>query len=362
LAQDGGDVLHLRCDPRSCKNGTTAEIDTAKATFASGECELALGQPLHIGDNPLALHIDRPGLGRDEVVRLVVPVAFRIRADVSGMTGAKPEIVVRVAALPGSEVSVDGKALTLDPSGIATYAIDETASTTGPADESRTVAVQVPYSIATAGATPQQGSVAARVAVAPLRVDAPGSRATVAADHILIAGRAAKGATVTLDGTNIAVGPDGAFEAEAALSALGDRVVQVQSATTALTSRTVNVEVKRVKSLADEAAALERQHSDGYDAMEAGLPASVGQPIVVEGEILETRTATHRSVLLVDDRRGCAKGPCLARVTLGQDVTLPRGSPVRAYGRVAPPFAAPTGQTVLEIDADFLLPSNPPKR
>jgi hypothetical protein len=81
----------------------------------------------------------------------------------------------------------------------------------------------------------------------------------------------------------------------------------------------------------------------------------MGAPIVVEGELVESRASGHHTLLLVDDRRGCAKGPCKVRVVVHQDVTFPRGAIVRACGTVAQPFATPTGQTVLEVDADFVL-------
>jgi hypothetical protein len=354
VSPEGDDVLHLHCDPRSCKNGTTVQLDTAQAKFMEGETDLALGRPLRVGENPLLLRVDRPGWGRDEVVRLTVPVAFRIRADVSPMSAPSPSIVIRVETVAGSDVTLDGKPLALDREGIGSYAIDETAATEGPADESRVLAVDVPYVVTPKGAAAEKGSVSARVVVAPLRVDAPGAHAVVDRDRVLVAGRAAKGATVTIDAEPVAVGPEGAFETTVALPALGERILQVRGGTGALIARTVRVGVKRVRNLAAEAKAFERQKPVGYDAAMGNLPAG-GEPIVVEGELVESRVSGHHTLLLVDDRRGCAKGPCKVRVVVQQDVTFARGAIVRACGRVAHPFATPTGQMVLEVDADFVL-------
>ena len=355
VSPEGDDVLHLHCDPRSCKNGTTVQLESSRATFVDGEIDLALGRPLQIGDNALSLRIDRPGWGRDEIVRLVVPVAFRIRADVSPMNAPTPSIVIRVETLPGSDVTLDGRPVTLDSAGVGSYAIDETSATEGPADESHVVAVDVPYVVVPKGAAAEKGSVSARVVVAPLRVDAPGGHAVVDRDRVLVAGRAAKGATVTLDAEPVAVGPEGAFETTIALPALGERIFQVRGSTGALTPRTVRIGVKRVRSLAAEARAFERQKIVGYDAAMGNLAGSVGQPMVVEGELVESRASGHHTLLLVDDRRGCAKGPCKVRVVVQHDVTFPRGAIVRACGRVARPFATPTGEVVLEVDADFVL-------
>jgi hypothetical protein len=355
VTPEGTDVLHLSCDAASCKDGTVVTVGGASATFAAGAADLPLAQSLHVGQNALSLHVDRPGMGRDEVVALSVPVAYRVRADVTAMNGPHPSILIHVEALAGSEVRVADKTVTLDASGAGTYAIDEGAATEGPADESRVVSLDVPYTVASAGHAPEAGTVSARVAVAPLRVDVPGARAVVESDQITIAGRAAKGATVTVDGAAATVAADGTFEKSVPLSAPGEVAVEVRSGTTALAPRTVHVAVKRVASLADEAKAFEKQATVGYDAALANLASDAGRPIVVDGEVIEPRASGHRTLLLVDDRRGCAKGPCLARVVVGQELPVARGDRLRAYGHVARAFTTPTGETVPEIEADFVL-------
>ena len=366
---DGKDVLHLRCDPASCTNGTTAELNGVTSTFTSGESDLPLAEALHVGDNPLSLKVDRPGMGRDEVVKLVVPVAYRVRADVSTMGSQHPSITIHVEALAGSDVRVAGKPVTLDSNGAGAYAIDESTATEGAADESRVISADVPYTVTPpAGSGPAQaaqtGTVSARVAISPLRVDAPCASAVVAVDHIVVAGRAAKGASVTIDGAPATVNADGAFEATVPLPAPGERTLQIRSGTAALIARTVHLSVKRVTSLAEEARAFEQQKTVGYDAALAGLAGgaalAAGAPaelIVVDGEVIEPRASGHRMLILVDDKRGCAKGPCLARVVVGQDLSIARGDRLRAYGRVARAFTTPVGQTVPEIEADFALQS-----
>jgi hypothetical protein len=355
VTPEGTDVLHLSCDAASCKDGTVVSVDGASATFAAGAADLPLAQALHVGQNTMSIHVDRPGMGRDEVVALSVPVAYRVRADVGAMNGAHPSILIHVEALAGSDVRVADKAVTLDAAGTGTYAIDESAATEGPADESRVVSLDVPYTVASAGRPPEAGTVSARVAVAPLRVDAPGARAVVDSDQVLLAGRAAKGATVTVDGAAATVTADGTFERSVTLSAPGELSVEVRSGTATLAPRTVHIALKRVASLADEAKTFEKQATVGYDAALANLASDAGRPIVVEGEIIEPRASGHRTLLLVDDRRGCAKGPCLARVVIGQVLPVARGDRLRAYGHVARAFTTPTGETVPEIEADFVL-------
>jgi hypothetical protein len=355
---DGKDVLHLECDAKSCKDGTVVSLAGMKTTFMAGEADLPLATPLRVGDNTLELSVDRPGMGRDETVKLIVPVAYRVSADVTTMSAPHPAITIRVQAKPGAETTVDGKPLELDATGVGAYAIDEHAATEGAADESRVVSVDVPYTITTTGRPPEKGTVSARVAVAPLRVDSPGTRAVVDDDKVLVAGRAAKGASVTVDGAAVTVGPDGAFETLVPLPAPGDRAVdvrgEVHGAAGTLMPRTVHVNVSRVASLADAAKDFEQQKPLGYDAAMSDIVGKVGQPIVIDGLVIESRISGHRTLALMDDKRGCAKGPCLTRVVVFRDLPLAHGDSLRAYGVIARGFLTPAGQTIPEVDSVFV--------
>jgi hypothetical protein len=356
IAADGTDLLHLTCDPASCKDGTLVSLHSAKAAFAGGEAELPLTAPLHVGDNVLALSIDRPGMGRDETVKLVVPVAYRVRADVATMEAPRPGIAIRVDAPPGTEVRIEDNPVPLDAAGIGAYVVDESAATEGPADESHVVAIDLPYAVTLRGRPPDKGTVSARVAVAPLRVDAPGPTAVIDEDSVLIAGRAAKGASVTIDGAPVPVTPEGAFESTVPVTALGDRSMEVRAATALLAPRTVHVAVTRVANLADAAKAFERQGPIGYDAAMRNIAAAkTGDLIIVEGDVVEARASGHRTLVLIDDRRGCAKGPCLARVVVGRNLALSHGEALRAYGQVARAYRTPGAQTVPEVEAEFVL-------
>jgi hypothetical protein len=353
-APDGRDLLHLTCDPKSCKDGTVVSLAASRAVFAAGEADLSLPEPLRIGDNTLPLVIDRPGMGRDETLKLIVPVAYRVRADVSTMSDARPCITIRVQARPGTDVRVDGKPVSLDASGAGSYAVDEWLATEGPADESHVVSLDLPYVVVQKGGVAESGTASARVAVAPLRVDAPGMRAFVDESAALVAGRAAKGSTVTIDGAPVPIGPDGAFETTVPLGAIGDHSVEVRAGTAALVPRTVHALITRVENLADAAKQFEQQHPIGYDAAMSDIPGKTGQPIVVAGEVLEVRSSGHRTLVLLTDKRGCAKGPCLARVVVGRDLSLAHGDVVNAYGLVARAITA-NGQTVPEVEAQFVL-------
>ncbi len=359
VASDGNDVLHLTCEARSCEDGTVVSLSGAKsarATFASGEADLPLAGALRVGDNPLALAIDRPGMGRDETIKLVVPVAYRVRADVTTMENARPAITIRVEAPVGTDVRVDDKPIAIDAQGSGTYAVDESAVTEGPADESKAIAIDVPYRVTPKGRAAENGTVSARLAVAPLRVDAPGATTITDEGAILVAGRAARGARVTVDGAETTTGPDGAFEATVALPSPGARVIEVRAGTALLAPRTVHVAVTRATSLADAAKAFEARQPVGYDeALRNVGDNKTGAAIVVEGDVVEARGSGHRTLVLVDDHRGCAKGPCLARIVVGKDLALAHGQALAAYGTVARGYRTPAAQLVPEVEAEFVL-------
>jgi hypothetical protein len=271
------------------------------------------------------------------------------------MNAPRPSITIRVDARPGTDVRIDDKPVALDSSGVGAYSVDESAAAEGPADESRTVSVDLPYVVVPKGGPAEKGVASARVAVAPLRVDAPGSRAFVEESAVFFAGRAARGSTVTVDGTPVILSSDGTFEAKVALDALGDRAVEVRAGTTSLAPRTIHCTITRVASLADAAKQFEQRHPIGYDAAVLDIAGKTGQPIVADGEVLEARGAGRSTIVLVDDRRGCARGPCPARVIVGREIALRRGEAIRAYGVLARAFTASAGQVVPEIEAQFVI-------
>jgi len=129
----------------------------------------------------------------------------------------------------------------------------------------------------------------------------------------------------------------------------------VRANTPTLTPRTVHASVTRVVTLAEAAKQFELLEPIGYDAAMSDVEARTGQLIVVRGRVLDARSSGHRTLVLVDDKRGCAKGSCLARVIVGRDIGLGHGDLLTAYGTVARAFTTSGGQTVPEIEAQFVV-------
>jgi hypothetical protein len=363
LGEKNNEQLHLVCE--TCPDGTVASLGRSPtmpndaaiptATFKTKECNLDLATPLKVGDNPIEIHLDRPGMGRDEKVKAVVPIAYRVRADLSDISAEPPAISVRVETLPGTEVRIDGKPVALDASGKGTHAIDITAETEGSTEESRIIEKTVPYEVTLKGQKTERGTVSARVGVAALQIDAPGSHPVFDAPKFFVAGRTVKGSKVTVNGRPIDLTPAGTFGESFETTGVGDTILTIRATPPQLAARTVHLKVRRVEHLETEARAFEGVHLLGYDAISANIAASVGQSLVVEGEVLESRTLNHQTVAVVNDHRGCAHLPCPTRVTHGADDGLRPGDTVRAYGHVTRAVKNADGKSLPEVEADFLL-------
>ena len=136
--------------------------------------------------------------------------------------------------------------------------------------------------------------------------------------------------------------------------ALGDLPVELRASAPQLAPRTAHFSVKRVEHLETEAKAREALPAVGYDAVAANVAGSVGQAVIAEGDVVEARSANQQTVALIDDSRGCAKGPCIIRVVTGGETVMKRGDAVRAYGRITRAVTS-GGRTVPEMEADFVV-------
>ena len=355
LDPQGNEVLHLKCE--DCADGTVVTLETSKATFKAKEAELPLTKPLEVGENNLRLKIDRPGSGRDEEVKLVVPLGFFIRPDLADIGAKPPVITVRVAAAPGTEVKVDGKQLALDASGKGSYAVDVSSDTEGPTEELRVIDRKIPYTVTMKGdKTPQAGVVSARIAVLPLRIDAPSAHAVIDTASFAIAGQTVAGGTVAIDGQPAPTQPDGSYaDTRTATPAGGETSLEVRATVQGRAPRTVHVTVKRVASLDVEAKAAELTPLVTYDQIAPDVTSKVGAHAVIAGEVVESRVTGHQTIALVNDTRGCKSGPCLARVIGSEDAKLARGTTVSAYGIVTRAVTTASGKTVPELSADFVV-------
>lgn len=357
LGPSGDDELHLTCE--GCPDGTTVTVAGATSTFAKQEADVKLASPLHTGDNPLDLALDRPGVGRDEIVHAVVPISFRVKTDISTLDSDTPAITVHVEAAAGSSVTIDGAQVQLDAQGKGDHLVDVTADLSGAADEGKQLEKKIPYEITSRGQgsklETQHGTVTAVAPIPPLRVDAPTSHAVIDSSSFFIAGRTIpKGSTVTANGRPIPVGESGFFGSAFAANAPDTKII-VRASVPNMAPRLVALEVRKVDSLAAEGKAVAARVSLGYDEVASNPDASVGKEIVVTGAALESRVQNHQTVIVVDDKIGCAHAPCVTRVIAGSELTLKPNEPIRVFGRVTGSAKDKAGQSVPEVEADFVL-------
>jgi hypothetical protein len=355
LDETGKESLEIRCE--SCPDGTVVSLGASSSKIAGATAILPLPAPLSIGDNDLEMKIDRPPPGRDETVKVHVPVAYRVKADLSSLTASPAAITVRVEALAGAEVTVDGKPVTLDSSGRGSQAIDVTSEVEGPSDEQKSIDKKIAFAIKPKGAAAaENGELVVRTGIAPLHIDAPGLELYTDRSTGNVAGQIKPGGTLSIDGQNVTVDPQGRFGVRVELPASSEKVLTIVANAPPLAPRTVRAKLVRVASLDAAAKTLDAKAPLAFDAYGADPKSKLGQLVVVDGEIQEIRVTQGHTVMAVEEKKACSAGPkaCVVRVVHGEEVRGARGDAVRAYGRIEG-TAALNGSTIPDVEGSLVL-------
>jgi hypothetical protein len=373
----GREVLELRCE--TCPDGTVVAVGEGRATMAGGVAQIPLAAPLSVGENRMKVTVDRPGSRRDETVSIAASVAYRIRPDLSTLQGERPSIQIVVEAMAGTEVSIDGKPLPLA-GGRAALAIDVADAVTGLADEPRTLSRQIPYDVRPADGPREQGVVSVSVGIVALRIDAPGPSVVIDKESFVLEGRTAKGASIFAGPHPIPVRADGAFAHVMNVSSIGATQFEVRAKMEGMAPRIAKIAVRRVDRLEAAAKDFAALGPIGWAELAAGPREQVGKPIALSGEVLEARQQGHTTLVLlaVSAASGCKAAEatgCKVRLSLGVQSRAERGDTLTAYGRVSPPFTAPGGEQIPEVQVEFALggpaagggpasadPRSPPKK
>jgi hypothetical protein len=362
LDETGKESLQIGCP--SCPDGTLVSLGASSVTVKAANALLPLPAPLSIGENDLVVHLDRPGAGRDEDVKIHVPVSYRVRADMTTLTARPPAITVRVEAQAGSIVEVDGKPLALDAAGRASYTLELSKETEGPSDDQQTFDKKIPFSITPKDGAPEKGELGARAAIVPLHLDAPGLMLVTEKSTAPVSGQTRPNATLTVDGQAAPVDDKGRFGVRIELAAVGEKVVEIVASAPPLAPRIVRAKVFRAASLEAFAKDLASEMPLAFDVFGADPASKAGQKAVVEGEVVEARVASGHSMLLVEERKACAKATtCLVRVDHGEELKVARGDSVRVYGTLVGGVAS-GGKSVPDVDASLVivLPAQPGMR
>jgi hypothetical protein len=356
LDAKGAEQLELSCT--ECPDGTKTWIDAAPVTFAAGKATLSLQTPLKVGENPILLVLERPGRSREEIA-LSIPIEFRVRGSTDELAQEVPQVAILASALAGTKLEVDGKPVTPDASGTARIAYDVSAELTGPEASVKTLQKAVPYKATSTTGSAQTGQVEIRIGVTPLVVDAPGASIVVGNKDIVIAGRTAPGAALKIAGQDVPLDPEGRFVSRLPLN-VGDNAFVVRSTLKDHAPRLVKVSVKRSQDLEREAALARAMAQSSYADVIQNGDAAAGRSVALAGQLYDLRHDGYSSVLLVDVKDGCKKGPCLAKVIYGVETQLAKGRDLKAFGKVVRFVDGPrTGQRIPEVRADLVVAGAP---
>jgi hypothetical protein len=361
LDETGKESLMIRCE--SCPDGTTIALGASSAKVQAASALLPLPAPLSIGDNTLEIAIDRPATGRDETVKIHVPVAYRVKADLTTLMSATPSITVRVEAAPGTEVTVDGKHIVLDESGKAAPTIDVKADVEGRSDDQKAIDRKIAFFIKQKGSGAlESGELVVRAGVVPLHIDAPGVELFTDRPTSALAGQTKPGSTVTIDGQTVRVDPQGHFGVRGDLPSSGEKSFTIVASSPPLAPRIFRAKVVRVASVDEGAKTLEARTPLAFDAFREDPAGNVGKLVVVQGEVIEVRNALGHSVLLVEEKKTCpAAGSCIVRVLHGDEVSAARGDTVRVFGWLQGTVTA-SGKTVPDIEGALVVPVSKAKK
>lgn len=350
---DGSETLELTC--AACEDGTSARLDAASATFSATHAKLPLSRPLKVGENPMTIALTAPR-GKQSFVDVAVPLAFQVRGDTSGLDAATPELRVLVSALPGSIVTVDNKPLALNAGGEGTYAIDVSALVTGFEPSVKTLERRVPYTVTPPHGTTEDGSVTLQAGITPLVVDAPGASVVLEGSNFVLAGRTSKSGALSVGDRPITVDGAGRFAQMMNVSAPGETTILLRATSKDSSPRLFPLRVRRVDTLAKEAERLRPLSTGSYATIADQTETKRGWAVALDGSVVDARTENYSTVIVMDVQSGCARGPCLARITYGAPFTLARGDKLSAFGSIDGVVDGPrTGTKIPQIRADFLL-------
>jgi hypothetical protein len=349
---EGRERLELVC--RGCDDGVKAKLGAVSATFQGGRATLLLDRKLPVGPNRVAIDLERAA-GRTDTVELSFPVEYRVRADLTGLDQSPPRLSVRVQALSGTAVVVEGKPVVLAADGTGSAEVPVAKELTGSDAGVRSLERRIAYVITPPGGAPASGEVSVRIGITPLLVQAPGPSIVIDTPTFVLSGRTAKGASVTVEGRPISVDAAGGFAQIMSVSAPGETNVVVRASAPEHAPRLVPIRVRRVDNLATEAATLRGSATSSFAQLEKP-DEKRGLSVALDGSVLEARTESFVSILLLDVKSGCSTPPCLARISLGTKLSFAESENVSVFGTLSGSVEGPkSGTRIPAIHADFVL-------
>jgi hypothetical protein len=137
----------------------------------------------------------------------------------------------------------------------------------------------------------------------------------------------------------------------------GDNTLSLRATVPGLAPRIASVRVKRVEKLSEEARTFSASAPLAFGELAADVNKHVGEPIVLSGDIVESRQQGARNLALLDVQKGCPRPPCVARVLFAANDPIARGDRLQVFGHVTRAISAKgeAAGTVPEVEGDFFL-------
>ncbi len=348
----GAPMLHVTCP--DCVDGTILALGEQTLTLTRGPGAFRMEPPLVLGVRPTQIEIRAPGK-RPKLETVNVVVDFIVSADRRGLTHPDPKLAVVFDAKSDVSIIVDGRVLDPGASGVRRYDLPLRNDVIGPAKSAVTLSKQIPYLVKRAGGDSLRGEIQLTVDVVPLWVEVPGESIVIETSSFMLAGSTERNGMVTVEGRPITVDPSGRFAQLMSVSAIGDTSIKVRASAPGRAPRSQPIRVRRVASLATEAAAFERSAQRSFDAIADDVDRKLGWAVVLEGKVAGLESDGYLTLLTLDVTQGCAKPPCLAQLRLGERRGLSPGQSLIAYGfLVGKRHDAASGRDLPQVRVEFL--------
>jgi len=293
---------------------TRLRIGREEVELTPGGARIALGHKLKVGQNEVPIQLITPGNSPIQE-DLLVPVAFRVDTAFQGLDTEKPLAVVTVTAPRGAQVTLQGANVPLK-EGSASLTVDLGPVASG--FEAKSLRVEREISVKVKDGDVEKATTA-RVAASqtPLQLTLPPAGHVLASGPLVVEGRTAPGALVTVGTSPIIADPSGLFRTLLDAPQSGELAIRSSTPT----------QIARGAKLALSTPAE-------WTAPTRSVATALGQLSTFEGRVVEARAKNGVTHLIVQLAPPCPESRCLATVSFAQSVDFARDTPVLVSGIV----------------------------
>jgi hypothetical protein len=330
--------------------GQEKPLEAGRATFALAN------DSLRVGKNVVLYDLIAP-TGEIKSGRIGLAVDYRVTLDTGPLRAGKAAVDVVVAALPGSQVWLDGQPVTLDAQGRAVRSDPlELGAASGLIEHVVRYRVQPPAGDASVG------ELRTSIPVTMMEIDKPGAQVITDRDSVEIAGAVDKEATVTIDGQAVKVAA-GRFLHRYPLPQPGAYHPEVVASSDGKAPHAQKLEITRVADLAVAAKDFAYDATLTYAKIAQNPAIYRGQHVAFEGRVYNVNVEGGRSALQMLVRECPAGERCPLWVGYHAATEYTRDSWVRVLGVIEgeQQFRSETDEikVVPKVEATFLLPAKP---